>query len=183
MTGEEYFLTRDGKPTKEWNANDKVVVGDTEPTLRGTFGANVSWKGLYLNVTFSYQFGGQAYNQTLVDKVENSNKYKNVDKRVLTETWQKPGDVVRYKANMTQYLTQSYTYASSRFVQDLNTLQLASLSLQYELPKHWINHLRMQSLRLSFNTSDLLYFSTVKRERGTSYPYARSFTVGLRANF
>jgi len=183
MSGEELFLTRDGKPTKEWNANDKVVVGDTEPTLRGTFGANVSWKGLYVNVTFSYQFGGQAYNQTLVDKVENSNKYQNVDKRVLTDTWQKPGDEVQFKANMTQYLTQSYTYASSRFVQDLNTLQLASLSVQYELPKHWINHLRMQSLRLSFNTSDLLYFSTVKRERGTAYPYARSFTVGLRANF
>lgn len=183
MSGEELFLTRDGKPTKEWNAADKVAVGDTEPKVRGTFGANVSWKGLYLNVTFSYQFGGQAYNQTLVDKVENSNKYQNVDKRVLTETWQKPGDVVKYKANLTQYYTQSYTYASSRFVQDLNTLQLSSLSLQYELPRRWINHLKMESLRLSFNTSDLLYISSVKRERGTAYPYARAFTVGLRANF
>ena len=183
MTGEELFLTRDGKPTTTWNASDKVVVGDTEPTVRGTFGANVGWKGLYLNLTFSYQWGGQAYNQTLVDKVENSNKYQNVDKRVLTETWQKPGDVVRYKANVTDRLTQSYTYASSRFVQDLNLLQLSSLSVQYELPKSWIKPLRMESVRLSFNTSDLLYLSTVKRERGTSYPYARAFTIGLRANF
>ena len=183
MTGEELFLTRDGKPTTTWNASDKVVVGDTEPTVRGTFGANVGWKGLYVNLTFSYQWGGQAYNQTLVDKVENSNKYQNVDKRVLTETWQKPGDVVRYKANVTDRLTQSYTYASSRFVQDLNLLQLSSLSVQYELPKSWIKPLRMESVRLSFNTSDLLYLSTVKRERGTSYPYARAFTIGLRANF
>ena len=183
MTGEEMFLTRDGKPTKTWSASDKVVVGDAEPTVRGTFGANLGWKGIYLNMTFSYQYGGQVYNQTLVDKVENSNKYQNVDERVLTETWQKPGDVVRYKANVTDRLTQYYTYASSRFVQDLDILQLSSLSLQYELPKRWIAPLCMESMRISFNTSDLLYLSTVKRERGTSYPYARAFTIGLRANF
>lgn len=183
MTGEELFLDRDGKPTYTWNAKDKVVVGDTEPKVRGTFGANVGWKGLYLNLTFSYQMGGQAYNQTLVDKVENSNKYKNVDKRVLTETWQKPGDVTSYKANVTSRYSNYYTYASSRFVQDLDILQLSALSLQYELPKSWIKPLRIESLRLSFNTSDLMYLSTVKRERGTSYPFQRSFTFGLRANF
>lgn len=183
MTGEELFLTKDGHPTKEWNADDKVVVGDTEPDVRGTFGTSIGWRGLYFNLTFLYQFGGQAYNQTLVDKVENSNKYKNVDKRVLTETWQHPGDETRYKANLTTRLVQYYTYASSRFVQDYDLLQLAALSVQYELPKAWIAPLSLESVRLSFNTSDLGYWSTVKRERGLSYPYARTFTFGLRVNF
>ena len=177
------YLTKEGKPTWIWNALDKIVVGDTEPKIRGTFGVNVGWKGLYMNATFAYQYGGEAYNQTVVDKVENSNKYQNVDKRVLTETWQKPGDVVKYKANVTSRLVQYFTYASSRFVQDLNYLQFSSFSLQYEMPKNWISCLRMESLRFSFNMSDLFYWSTVKRERGTSYPFARSFTVGLRANF
>lgn len=183
MTGDELFLTKDGKPTKTWNAADKVVVGDTEPDVRGTFGTNVGLKGLYFNMTFSYQFGGQAYNQTLVDKVENSNKYKNVDIRVLTQTWQKPGDEARYKANVTSRLTQEYTYASSRFVQNYDFLQLAALSLQYELPKAWTAPLRVESVRLSFNTSDLAYWSTVRRERGTSYPYSHTYTFGLRVNF
>ncbi len=183
MTGKEMFLTKDGHPTLTWDANDKVVVGDTEPDLRGNFGANVGWKGLYFNLTFQYQFGGQVYNQTLVDKVENSNKYANVDKRVLTDTWQKPGDVVSYKANITTYYVQRYTFASSRFVQDYDILQLAAMSVQYELPKKWISPLSLESVRLSFNTSDLGYWSTVKRERGTSYPYSRTFTFGLRVNF
>lgn len=183
MTGTEIFLTKDGHPTTTWSANDEVVVGDTEPTVRGNFGTNISWKGFYFNLTFSYQYGGQAYNSTLVNKVENSNKYQNVDKRVLTETWQKPGDEAQYKANVTTRLVQYYTYASSRFVQDYNLLQLASLSLQYELPKKWISPLQMESVRLSFNTSDLGYWSSVKRERGTSYPYSRTFTFGLRVNF
>ena len=75
------------------------------------------------------------------------------------------------------------TDTDKRFVQDLNYLQFSSFSLQYEMPKNWISCLRMESLRFSFNMSDLFYWSTVKRERGTSYPFARSFTVGLRANF
>lgn len=183
MTGNEVFLTKEGHPTLTWDANDKVVVGDAEPDVRGNFGANVGWKGLYFNLTFQYQFGGQTYNQTLVDKVENSNKYKNVDKRVLTDTWQKPGDETSFKANLTTRLVQYYTYASSRFVQDYNLLQLAAMSLQYELPKKWISPLSLESVRLSFNTSDLGYWSTVKRERGTSYPYSRTFTFGLRVNF
>lgn len=183
MTGEELFLTKDGNTTMTWDADDKVVVGDTEPEMRGTLGTNIGWKGLFLNLTFSYAWGGQVYNSTLVDKVENSNKFLNVDKRVLTDTWQKPGDVVKYKANLTTRFSQSYTYASSRFVQDYNYLQLSSLSIQYELPKKLIQPMHMKSLRLSFNMSDVLYFSTVKRERGTSYPYARSFTLGLRTNF
>ena len=183
MTGNEVFLTKDGHPTLTWNAEDKVVVGDSEPDVRGNFGANIGWKGLFFNLTFQYQFGGQAYNQTLVDKVENSNKYKNVDKRVLTETWQKPGDETSYKANLTTRLVQYYTYASSRFVQDYNLLQMAAMSIQYELPKKWIAPLSLESVRLSFNTSDLGFWSTVKRERGTSYPYSRTFTFGLRVNF
>ncbi|WP_321480421.1 SusC/RagA family TonB-linked outer membrane protein [uncultured Bacteroides sp.] len=183
MTGEELFLTKEGKTTLKWNASDKMVVGDTEPTMRGTFGTNVGWNGLFLNATFSYSLGGQIYNSTLVNKVENSNKFKNMDKRVLTETWQKPGDVVKYKANLTKRYSQYYTYASSRFVQDQDYLQLAALSLQYELPKKMIRPLRMKSVRLSFNMSDIFYLSTVKRERGTDYPYARSFSFGLRTNF
>jgi TonB-linked SusC/RagA family outer membrane protein len=183
MTGEELFLDKNGKPTWTWDADNKVVVGDTEPKIRGSFGTNIGWKGFYMNATFLYQAGGQVYNSTLVDKVENSNKYKNVDKRVLTETWQKPGDVVRYKANVTRRYAQVYTYASSRFVQDYNYVQLSSLSFQYEMPKKLIAPLKMESLRWSFNMSDVFYWSSVKRERGTSYPYCHTFSLGLRANF
>lgn len=183
MTGQEFFLTREGKPTLIWDAKDKVVVGDTEPTLRGNFGTNASWKGFQLNLTFMYEFGGQIYNQTMVDKVENSDKRQNVDKRVMEETWRKPGDIVRYKTNISSIGGQEFTLASSRFVQDNNLLRLSAASLQYELPQNIVSYLKMESIRLSFNMSDIVYLSTVKRERGTDYPFARSFTLGLRVNF
>lgn len=178
MTGKELFLTRDGETTFEWNGADKVIVGDTEPTLRGTFGTSLAYKGFDLGLTFRYEFGGQAYNSTLVDKVENSNKYYNVDRRVLTDTWRQPGDVVKYIARR-----YTYTPASSRFVQDNDLIELSSINLNYNVPSAFAKKLSMQSLRFSFNMSDIFHHSSIKRERGTNYPFARSFTLGLRANF
>ncbi|WP_442587683.1 SusC/RagA family TonB-linked outer membrane protein [Pedobacter sp. AW31-3R] len=182
MTGQELFLTKAGVPTLVWNADDKVIVGDTQPKLRGTMGINAAYKGFYMNLTFAYQLKGQVYNQTLVDKVENSNKFQNVDKRVLYDTWQKPGDEVNFKANLTTRLTSTYTYASSRFVQDYSYLNLGSASFQYEIPKQTVKKMGLETLRLSLTTSDLFFLSTVQRERGLDYPFARSFSIGLRTN-
>ena len=97
-TGNEILLKRDGGQTQTWSSSEQVVLGNTEPDAQGTFGVNVTWKNWSLYATFMYEFGGEAYNQTLVDKVENANIYENnVDKRVLTERWQKPGDIKKYR--------------------------------------------------------------------------------------
>ena len=49
-------------------------------------------------MTFMYEAGGQIYNSTLRDKVEDVNVYtSNVDKRVFSERWQEPGDKARYR--------------------------------------------------------------------------------------
>ncbi len=183
MTGMEIFLSKDGTPTFDWDAQDKVIVGDTEPKLRGNFGTNVAYGPFEMGLTFSYSTGGQQYNYTLVEKVENSNKYYNVDRRVLEETWMEPGDIVKYKNNVLSWGRMSYTPASDRFVQDYSYVRLSSANMNYYLPERFYDKLGMESLRLSFNMSDVFNWSTVKMERGTSYPYARSFTLGLRANF
>ena len=66
--------------------------------MEGTFGTNFTWKGLSLNMTFRYRIGGQMYNQTLVDKVQDVDLRYNVDRRAFEERWQKPGDKVRFAA-------------------------------------------------------------------------------------
>src|SRR5690606_15301172 len=91
--GREVFLTRDGVPTYEWSQNEHVVVGDTEPDFRGSFGLNFSFKSFFAFAGFIYEYGGELYNATLVNKVENANIYKNVDRRVFTDRWRQPGDV------------------------------------------------------------------------------------------
>lgn len=41
----------------------------------------------------------------------------------------------------------------------------------------------MERIKVLFSTSDLFRLSSVKQERGISYPFARTFNVGLNVTF
>ena len=136
VTGREIFLERDGSLSKTWKAAEQVVVGDTEPKASGSFGCNLTYKNLSLFASFSYDWGKQTYNQTLVDQVENADiQNSNVDRRVLTDRWQKPGDIVPLKDIREQSRT---TLPTSRFVQDENLLSLSSLTISYDFNTNWL---------------------------------------------
>lgn len=179
-SGQEYFLTRDGKATTEWNYLDKVVVGCTDPKLEGNIGANVMWKNWQLTVTMRYSFGAQQYNTTLASRVEGAQPFYNADKRVLQERWQRPGDRTFFKNIADRGVTSN---ATSRFVQDYNYLEMSNISLSYRLPQEWLKKIGFSSARIGLNTGDLFYVSSIKRERGTDYPFAREFTFSLNLNF
>lgn len=179
-SGKELFLTREGKVTEEWNYLDKVVIGCTDPTLEGNIGANIIWKNWSLNVLMRYSFGGQVYNSTLAERVEGVSPYANADKRVLSERWQKPGDHRFFKDISNK---ENIAKVTSRFVQDNNYLEMSNISLSYRLPQAWLKKLGMSSARIGLNTSELFYTSTVKRERGLDYPFARQYTFSLNLNF
>ena len=169
-TGEELLLTKKGDITTVWNTNEQVIVGNKEPKAQGTLGFNVSFKGFSLYATFLYEFGGQRYNSTLAEKVENVDVYNyNVDKRVLTKRWQKPGDHTKFKA----------LQKSARFVQDYNVLSLNSLTLGYDFKSEMVKKWGLGVLRFEVGANDLFRLSSVKAERGLSYPYARNINFSL----
>ena len=176
-TGQEVYLTKDGKT--EWRAEDQVVCGDAMPKCSGTFGVNMDYRGIFMNLSFYYQFGGQTYNQTLVDRVENADITMNVDKRIYNSVWKKPGDVVDFAYNRF-----SVTKPSSRFVQDLNELRMSSLNVGYDF-RHcaFMENSVIKQLKASFYMDDVFRVSTVKTERGLTYPFARTFSFSLQATF
>ena len=179
--GQEVFVGKNGQLTRAWNASDQVVLGTTEPKVQGSFGFNLVWKQWSLYSTFMYEAGGQQYNQTLVDKVENVNVYTgNVDRRVLTERWKKPGDNAKYKSLVTGRSTVSQTKPTSRFVEDYNMLQWSSMELGYDVSKKLLNKIHLNMLRLTFSLTDIMHLSSVKQERGTSYPFARTVSFSLK---
>jgi len=127
------------------------------------------------------------YNQTLVDKIENVNLLNtNADERVLTERWKQPGDVVPFKSlvpNGTNGL--QLTNATSRFVQDNNYIDVSSITVGYTFPSNlnWVRTLRLSTPKFFITQTNLFHFGTIKTERGTSYPFARSFNFGLSTTF
>lgn len=180
VSGQEILISQDGSVTFDWNSDDLIVAGDALPKWNGNMGFNAGYAGFTLNVNASYRIGGQTYNSTLVQKVENANVYNNVDRRVFSDRWVNPGDESRFK----DVADETTTRATSRFVEDLSELKISSVNMSYDFsrmldsPKNPFN-----TLRLSFDMTDVLYLSTVEIERGTSYPFARTFTFSLQASF
>ena len=173
--GKEIYLRRNGDVTDVWSADEWTIIGDTAPKGQGSFGYTLSYKQLSMFASFLYTFGGDAYNNTLVSYVENADiKNDNVDKRVLLDRWQKPGDITTMKDIRDRNVT---TGASSRFVQKNNTLQWSSLTMSYNFRPEQLKKLHLSGLRLSFTMNDMFYWSTIRQERGLDYPYSRSFNL------
>ena len=180
QNGKEIYVKKDGTVTYQWDSRDQIVCGDTQPEFTGNFGFNSEIKGFGISATFSYRLGGQIYNQTLVDKVENASIYYNVDRRVFTDRWQKAGDMALYKS----IADKSYTRPTSRFVEDNNTLTLSSVNLYYDF-RHckFMKNSFLERLKVSAYMNDIFVISSVKTERGTSYPFARTVSFAVQATF
>ena len=101
--------------------------------------------------------------------------YYNQDKRALYDRWQKPGDVAKFKA----ISLNETTPMSSRFVQKDNSLSLEALRIGYEFSPELVHKWGLGSLRLKAYMNDIFRLSTIKMERGTSYPFARSVSFAI----
>ena len=180
-SGEEIFIKQDGTYTYTYDASDKVVVGDTNPWMQGSFSSLLTYKQFSLNLTFSYRFGGDLYNSTRMSKIENIDPKRNADVRAFSERWKQAGDVVPY-LNISKTGGQTYTY-SDRFVEKDNELYLSSARLQYNVPDSWVKSVGLQKLYVSLGVSDLFRLTSAKYEMGTSYPYSRSMDISVSVTF
>jgi TonB-linked SusC/RagA family outer membrane protein len=180
-SGKEVFVRRDGTITYEWESTEQQIVGDTEPKAFGKFYLNFQWKSLNVFTSFMFAFGGQVYNSTYASRIENVDLLNyNADRRVLTDRWRQIGDLTPLKdiADRSQV-----TRPTSRFVQDENYLDFNSLSIAWNFRDTWVKRWNLNQVRLQFNMNDVAHLSTIKRERGTDYPFARTFDLLLGIYF
>lgn len=178
-TGKEIFIKRDGTYTFTYDPNDRRVFGDTSPWAYGSLTSYLMYKGFSLNANFGYSLGATVYNATLASRVEGTKKELNADRRVLESRWKQAGDVTRYR----DIASTESPYQTSRFIQKEYYFTLRSLSLAYETEATWVKKLHMRRARVELLANDLFYLSTVKRERGLDYPFARSVEMSLRLSF
>lgn len=176
--GKEVFIDRDGNPTYEYDYRDKYVAGDTTPAVQGSFGLSMSWRSFDLSMNFAYRLGASIYNQTLATKVEGASPTSNADRRVFYDRWKAPGDKARYK----NIANRETTPPTDRFVATEYALEGSSLKLSYTLPDAFCHRLHLRRVRISASTGDLFNISTIRRERGLDYPFARVFQASLTVN-
>ncbi len=179
-TGKELFIDRFGGRTFTWDSRDLREAGITAPKLSGNMGFNFDYRNFSLNVTSTWHFGGQVYNKTLADKVENANIRNNVDRRILTDRWVNPGDKAKFK----DIKDTAPTKATSRFVEDDDVFAISSVNASYDFrDTAFLRASGLERLRVLFDMADIARFQTMTVERGTAYPFAYSFSLSLQATF
>lgn len=181
-TGQELFIKKDDTYSFTYNVEDEVVVGDTQPKVEGILGTTLYFKGFTAGCHFRYRFGGQVFNTSLFQKVENigtEDVYNNQDKRALYDRWSESNRDACFKGiSMVQR-----TEKSSRFVMDDNALIGESFNLGYEFPDRLIRRMRISALNLQLTMTDVFRATSVRVERGIDYPFARTVTMAVGITF
>ncbi|MDN5284238.1 MAG: SusC/RagA family TonB-linked outer membrane protein [Mucilaginibacter sp.] len=178
-TGKVLYQNLDGTITNSISGVSKIAVGSSQPKVNGRLSTTIRYGSFVANIGFAARFGGKKLNQTLLSQVENAYPRINLDRRVLDQRWQKPGDIAAYRS----LLATDATYANDRFVYTENTIMLNNVNLAYELPQKWVKHLNMQHIGVSASMSDISYWSNIDQQRGTNYPYTYKPTFALTGTF
>lgn len=179
-TGREILVKKDGSLTFKYDPNDKVGMGNSIAKVELGLGTSFYWKGFSISAGMSITCGGWIYNATRAGKVEGIDISGNVDRRAFTERWHQVDDKVYYIGYDSKFPTANQT---ERFLEKRNEFYLSSLGVAYEFKPEWVRHIWLKRLRIGVNFSDVLRLSTVKFERGTSYPYMRGFNFTISPTF
>ena len=181
-TGKELFIKKDGTYSFTYDVNDEVVVGDLQPKVEGLLGTSLYFKGLSIGCYLRYRWGGQVFNSSLFQKVENIGTqeiYNNQDKRALYDRWSENNRVAYFKGISLVQRTEK----SSRFVMDDNSLVGESFNIGYEFPDRIVRKMRLGALNIQLTSSDIFRATSVRVERGIDYPFARTVTMSLGITF
>ena len=181
-TGKELFIKKDGTYSFTYNVNDEVVVGDTQPRIEGLLGTSLYLKGFTVGCYLRYRWGGQVFNSSLFQKVENIGTqeiYNNQDKRALYDRWSENNREAYFKGISLVQRTEK----SSRFVMDDNSLVGESFNIGYEFPDRLIRRARIGALNVQLNMTDIFRATSVRVERGIDYPFARTVTMSVGVTF
>lgn len=137
----------------------KVALGQMEPKWFGGFSSSIQWKGLHVNILFSYTLGGHIYDHYGVYQADGADyaytgglaSFYDINK-----VWKQPGD----KAELPRFTYSRIYPASDRWLLSTDHLRLKSLSVAHDIPESWRNALKLSNARLFASASNLF---TIKR--------------------
>jgi len=184
------------------DGGDECAIGATSrPGLIYGLGFTVTWKGFDFNVHL--QGAGKSTFMTYGKCVYafSENQWGNIFKGVLENRWvdSQTAELLGIQANENvnaDYPRLSYggnanNYRNSTFwLRDGRYLRLKNLDIGYTLPKHIVNRIHFNNIRVYVSATNLFFlhkkFDTWDPEslqpRGEDYPITKAITAGLQVN-
>lgn len=158
------------------------LQGTSLPTVYGSFGTNLSWKGLNFGLLFTYSLGGKTYNGIYAGLMGVSTQNKSSLHKDMLKSWKEPSGIQNadgtwqhsidpngVPVNDSQ-LSQYNDAGSSRFLFRSDYLTLKNLNINYDFPKKWVNAMKLQNINLGFSV-DNLFIITAKKGMNPQYSF------------
>ncbi|MDY0198019.1 MAG: TonB-dependent receptor [Tenuifilaceae bacterium] len=190
--GDALWKTEDGTLTNDYNKAAWIYAGSPEPKFVGGFNTVVSWKGITLSSFFEFKQG----NKVLIIE----NRYFNSDGNQMSMNqttnmlnyWEKPGDTGVNPKPVAGTSSNSYAFASTRWLEDGSYLRVKDITISYNLPSKITNQLKIGGLKVYASAMNLYTFHDVNfwdPERGVTgigagiYPMTKTFIGGIELSF
>lgn len=180
--GEDYITSDYSKAN-----NSKYYLGSRIPTLYGSIGTDLSWKGIDLSILTTYSLGGKIYDSLYAGSMNNM-YYNSTWNAHALRRWQKPGDITDVPR-----IEVAGTYATNdRFLIDASYFAIKNITLGYTLPKAWMQKARLGSVRVFASVDNLALFTHLQGmdpqynfSGSTDYAYApnKTWSLGFEVNF
>ncbi len=159
------------------------------PDLYGGFSTAIAYKGFDLSAQFAYQIGGwtydSVYQQLMSAGSSGSNWHKDIFNRWTPENTDT--DVPRVQMNY-----QGANESSTRWLTSASYLSIKNITLGYTLPKHIVNNLAIENVRV-YLTGDNLFYTSARKGmdvrksfsggNGFTYSALRTISGGVTLTF
>lgn len=199
------FVNEDGDVTVEninFQGRDKtdylIYEGPSDPTITGSFGNIFSWNGFRLNLFLTYSFG----NVVRLDPVF-SGYYNDLSSltKEFKNRWMVSGNedvtnvptIISYRQYYTnsqlRYGYNAYNYSTERIAKG-DFIRMKEVSLLYDFPQSWIHPLKLNSLSLKLQATNLFLLYADKKlngqdpeffnSGGVAAPVPKQYTLTLK---
>lgn len=134
------------------------IVGRATPKFSGGFTNSVNYKGIGLDITTNFVYGNDIYNRTRTqydtDGVYLGYNMLSLSSNSSWRRWEKPGDVATHP-KLVQNGNKQSSATSSRYLEDGSFFRVKNITLYYDLPKGWLQKIKMNALRVYVSADNL----------------------------
>ncbi|MBE6224228.1 MAG: TonB-dependent receptor [Bacteroidales bacterium] len=192
VNGEALWVAEDGSLTNNYNKARYIYAGSPEPKYTGGFNTSVSWKGLSLSAFLEFKGGNKV--MIIESRYCNSdgNQMSMNQYKIAGNYWKKPGDTGVNPKPVAGTASNSYAFASTRWLQDGDYVRIKDITLSYTLPSKLTKKVGVSNVKIYASALNLFTFHDVDfwdPERGVTgigagiYPMTKSFIGGIELSF
>ncbi|HSV87329.1 MAG TPA: TonB-dependent receptor [Bacteroidales bacterium] len=193
--GRPMYYDIDGNITYQPRFEDRRWFGPQNPTRFGGITNTFQFGNLTFSFFLQYSGGNVRQNSEIASGFRSGNTgARNQFQRVFDYRWRNPGDMTNVprpmEGNVYGGAPQSFFTLNNIFLERVDYLRLKDVSITYELPRSLVERVRLTSLQLFAQATNLLTWTTYSGldpeftgdDLGV-YPQGKLVTFGLRTSF